>query len=164
MVSDSLSLDKTIPVLTFTNSHHPAIHTNTTPCLLEQGVKVPRHISRSIMRALQIVSPFNLHQATFNPELFRPGSLEDLVQHGLHALRETLQQDKELNVNNTSIGIIGPASPFETNVPQNGPFRILENEQVEPFLKTIIPKEEAAPTSAPSVPAATTDEDVQMQE
>ena len=29
------------------------------------------------------------------------GSLEKLIQHGLHALRETLQQDKELTINNT---------------------------------------------------------------
>ena len=88
------------------------------------------------------------------------------MRHRLHALRETLQQDKELNVNNTSIGIIGPASEHEKNVPPHGPFRIPENDQVEPFLKTIIPKEDvASPTSAPSAAAATiADEDVQMQE
>lgn len=92
------------------------------------------------------------------------GSLEDLVRHGLHALRETLQQDKELNVNNTSIGIVGPASAHEKAIPATGPFRILENEQVEPFLKTMIPKEvdTAAPAAPPAAPAAGGDEDVQM--
>lgn len=87
--------------------------------------------------------------------------MEDLVRHGLHALRETLQQDKELNINNTSIGIVGPASAHEKQVPSGGPFRILEGDVIEPFLKTMIPKQTDA---APAPPAPTADEDVQMGE
>jgi len=92
-------------------------------------------------------------------------SLEDLVRHGLHALRETLQQDKELNVNNTSIGIIGPTGTHETGVPPAGPFRILEGEKVELFLQSMVPKEPEAPAPAPAAaaPIAPTDEDVQME-
>lgn len=95
------------------------------------------------------------------------GSLEELIKHGLHALRETLQQDKELNINNTSIGIVGPASEHETRVPPGGSFRILEGEKVSPFLSTMIPKETAdtaaaAPSAASA--AAAGDEDVQMEE
>ncbi|KAJ2915012.1 hypothetical protein MD484_g5387, partial [Candolleomyces efflorescens] len=102
-------------------------------------------------------------------ESFADCSLEDLIRHGLHALRETLQQDKELTVNNTSIGIIGPASEHEKDVPPGGSFRILENEAVDPFLKTIIPKDSDASatssSSAPAAPAAApTDDDVQMAE
>lgn len=97
-------------------------------------------------------------------------SLEDLIRHGLHALRETLQQDKELNVNNTSIGLIGPASEHEKKVVQpQGAFRILENEAVEPFLKTMIPKgsEGAAPAAASAsagAAGASGTGDVQMAE
>jgi 20S proteasome subunit alpha 6 len=40
-------------------------------------------------------------------------SLEELVRHGLQALRDTLQQDKELNINNTSLGIVGEDREFE---------------------------------------------------
>lgn len=40
-------------------------------------------------------------------ESFAEASLEDVVLHGLRALRETLQADKELNVNNLSIAIVG---------------------------------------------------------
>jgi len=99
---------------------------------------------------------------------FEDCSLEDLVRHGLHALRETLQQDKELNMNNTSIGIIGPASTHETGVPPTGPFRILEGEKVNPFLQSMEPKETEAAAPAPAVagavPAdAATDEDVRME-
>ncbi len=41
-------------------------------------------------------------------DLLVTGNLEDLIRHGLHTLRETLQQDKELTTNNTSIDILGP--------------------------------------------------------
>jgi len=95
-------------------------------------------------------------------ESFADSSLEDLIRHGLHALRETLQQDKELNVNNTSIGIVGPASEHEKAVPPTGPFRILEGDKIDAFLKTMIAKETEAP-AAPAAPAAG-DEDVQMAE
>jgi len=98
-------------------------------------------------------------------ESFADCSLEDLVRHGLHALRETLQQDKELNVNNTSIGIIGPKSEFEEKEVPGGSFRILENQLVEPFLQTMIAKETAAAEAdaAPAPPApAAGDEDVTM--
>ncbi|PPQ92402.1 hypothetical protein CVT25_008752 [Psilocybe cyanescens] len=102
-------------------------------------------------------------------EEFADCALEDLVRHGLHALRETLQQDKELNVNNTSIGIIGPKSEHETSETPGGAFRILENEAVEPFLHTMRSKEdlkeeerkEAALKAAEAAPAAG-DDDVQM--
>jgi len=95
-------------------------------------------------------------------ESFPDCSLEDLIRHGLHALRETLQQDKELNINNTSIGIVGPASQHEKAVPPSGPFRILEGVVVKPFLETMIAKQ--TDTAAPVPPAVTADEDVQMDE
>lgn len=38
---------------------------------------------------------------------FATCSLAELIAHGLNALRDTLQQDKELTVENTSIGIVG---------------------------------------------------------
>jgi len=98
-------------------------------------------------------------------ESFADCTLEDLIRHGLHALRETLQQDKELNINNTSIGIVGPASEHEKTVPPTGPFRILESEKIEPFLRSMVPKEVAEPAApAPPPAAGAGDEDVQMAE
>lgn len=98
-------------------------------------------------------------------ESFADCSLEDLIKHGLHALRETLQQDKDLTVNNTSIGVVGPEGVHETSVPPTGPFRILEGEVIQPYLDTMVPKEPApAPAPAPAAPAeGEGDEDVQMQ-
>jgi 20S proteasome subunit alpha 6 len=92
------------------------------------------------------------------------GSLEDLIRHGLHALRETLQQDKELTINNTSIGIVGPASTHERAVPAEGPFRILEGNKIDIFLKSMVPKTADMPEPLPVAPATTSEEDVQMSE
>lgn len=43
-------------------------------------------------------------------EEFADSSLDELIMHGLNALRDTLQQDKELSTLNTSIATVGPAS------------------------------------------------------
>jgi 20S proteasome subunit alpha 6 len=92
--------------------------------------------------------------------------LEDLIRHGLHALRETLQQDKELTINNTSIGIIGPSGPNEPLSTES--FRILEGEPIADYLSSMLSKEEAmgiTPTpAASSAPPTSSDQDVQMGE
>jgi 20S proteasome subunit alpha 6 len=62
-------------------------------------------------------------------------------------------------VQNTSIGIVGPSGQHETGVTSEGSFRILEEIQV--YLKTMVPKETGEqPAAAP--PPAAGDEDVQM--
>lgn len=93
------------------------------------------------------------------------GNLEELIHHGLCALRETLQQDKELTINNTSIGIIGPAGAHEKALNSEGSFRIVEGEPVDVYLKSLTPKPDptaAAPAAAETT--ATTGGDVQMQD
>jgi 20S proteasome subunit alpha 6 len=45
-------------------------------------------------------------------EEFPEASLEELVVHGLNALRDTLAQDKELTLKNTSIAYVGKDTPF----------------------------------------------------
>ncbi|KAH9967738.1 hypothetical protein BGW80DRAFT_1254535 [Lactifluus volemus] len=58
--------------------------------------------------------------------------LEDLIRHWLHALREMLQQNKELATINTSISILGPCGMHEAEgTPVN--FRILEGTPVEVY-------------------------------
>jgi len=94
-------------------------------------------------------------------ESFADFSLEDLIRHGLHALRETLQQDKELSVKNTSIGIVGPAGAHETHVPAAGSFRILEDDSITVYLQSMVPKETGEVTVTAPPPTAG-DDDVQM--
>jgi 20S proteasome subunit alpha 6 len=118
------------------------------------------------------------------------GSLDELIQHGLSALRDTLQQDKSLTMKNTSIGIIGPATsaiPGATTS-KKANFRVLDDEAVEPYLREMrrrrgepesgeVKEEEetegdaqetgaagGAPTEGAVAGAADGDGDVQMQE
>lgn len=51
-------------------------------------------------------------------------TLDQLVVHGLKALKDTLQSDKELNINNCSIGIVGK----DVN------FYVLESEGLQGYL------------------------------
>jgi 20S proteasome subunit alpha 6 len=110
------------------------------------------------MKVLQIVCGCSPSHTVVRSFKIVAGNLEDLIRHGLHALRETLQQDKELNVNNTSIGIIGPMGQHEKPISPPGSFRILEGEKVDVYLQSMVNKEEAAEP----VPAPSADEDVQM--
>lgn len=64
---------------------------------------------------------------------------DELVKHALRALRESLQQDKELTVENTSIGVGGVGEKFE----------LLEGEAVRSWLEAI---------ADGAAPAATTTE------
>ena len=105
------------------------------------------------------MSVFSINWASLT--LIFIGSLEDLIRHGLHALRETLQQDKELTIKNTSIGIIGPAGVHETNV-RDEAFRILEEEEIDVYLKSMVPKETDQAPAATAPTATGGDEDVQM--
>jgi len=94
---------------------------------------------------------------------FTDCTLEKLVEHGLRALREALQQDKELTIHNTSVGIIGPAGAHETGVMADGSFRILEEEKVDPYIKMLQPAaaaEQPPPAAAPEAPPAAADADV----
>ena len=40
-------------------------------------------------------------------EEFENASREELIRHGLRALKESMSQDKELTIENTSVGVIG---------------------------------------------------------
>lgn len=133
------------------------------PCRSVLAVKVQKPIWRSTMKVSQIVCAVSILHRVHAIDVVS-GNLEDLIRHGLHALRETLQQDKELNVNNTSVGIIGPMGQHEKPISPPGSFRILEGDNVEVYLQSMEKKEEApAPASVPdAAPAPTADEDVQM--
>lgn len=58
---------------------------------------------------------------------FENASREELIIHGLKALKDTLQQDAKLTELNTSIAIVG----------ENCRFTILENDEIKQFLDQI---------------------------
>ncbi|KAJ3290603.1 Proteasome subunit alpha 1, partial [Borealophlyctis nickersoniae] len=66
-------------------------------------------------------------------ELFAEASVDELLVHGLRALRDTLQQDKELHINNCSVGIVGKATNFT----------IIEGEALQQYLDLLAEKDTA---------------------
>ncbi|KAI2633860.1 nucleophile aminohydrolase [Xylaria nigripes] len=46
-----------------------------------------------------------------NLDKFADCGRDELIRHGLKALRETLVQDRELTIENTTVGVVGPKEP-----------------------------------------------------
>lgn len=60
-------------------------------------------------------------------EDFPSASPEELILHGLRALRDSLAQDKELTIENTSIALVGEGQEF----------KIIENEDAKEWLEKL---------------------------
>ncbi|KAI8826566.1 20S proteasome subunit [Fimicolochytrium jonesii] len=73
-------------------------------------------------------------------ESFADASLDDLIVHGLRALRDTMQQDKELDIKNCSIGIVGKGVKYHS----------LEGEPVQKYLDLLGDGAAPASTDAPA--------------
>lgn len=79
-------------------------------------------------------------------EEFPESSLEELVVHGLNALRDTLAQDKELTVKNTSIAYVGKDTPFT----------LLDEDLVVPWLDRLDSVSRSTGGNAPAAAEADT--------
>lgn len=131
------------------NSPPPEPRTNTTPCPSVRVHKALKLTLKKTMKSLWTVGGFLSHFPLYSRLTTLTASIEELITHGLHALRESLQQDKELTILNTSIGIVGPPSASETVFKAGGAFRILEGESIQVFLDMMTPKEAAAAAPEP---------------
>ena len=67
-------------------------------------------------------------------EEFENASREELIKHALRALKESLSQDKELTVDNTSIGVAGI----------NENFKLFEGQEITNWLETTFENRETA--------------------
>lgn len=70
-------------------------------------------------------------------ESFADSDIETLINHGLQSLKASLQQSKTLTPLNTSIAIVGPPGPNERGVGPQGSFRILEGDDIRPFIDAL---------------------------
>jgi 20S proteasome subunit alpha 6 len=70
-----------------------------------------------------------------NLDEFEGASREELIKHALRALKESLSQDKELTIENTSIGVGG--------VDEN--FKLYEGQEIAGWLETTFESRESAP-------------------
>ncbi len=69
-----------------------------------------------------------------NLEHFENATREDLVKHALRALKESLSQDKELTIENTSLGIGGKDEDFQ----------LYEGQAIASWLETTFENREGA--------------------
>jgi 20S proteasome subunit alpha 6 len=76
-----------------------------------------------------------------NLDKFMDCSRDELITHGLRALKETLSQDKELTVDNTSVGVVGKAA--EGAMGRIESFKLYEGQETVPLLEALERSESA---------------------
>ncbi|TFB04502.1 hypothetical protein CCMA1212_003963 [Trichoderma ghanense] len=71
-----------------------------------------------------------------NIDKFADCSKEELVKHGLRALKESLVQDKELTVENTSVGLVG-LTEGPKGRPIIEPFKLYDGFEVKTWIESV---------------------------
>ncbi|SAM85396.1 probable PRE5-20S proteasome subunit (alpha6) [Ustilago bromivora] len=76
-------------------------------------------------------------------EEFSSASLEELVTHGLYALRDTLPQNKGLELEQVSVAVVGPGADADVNSAEarkGEKFRVVEGEELRPYMDKLEPR------------------------
>ena len=76
-----------------------------------------------------------------NADKFADCSRDDLVKHGLRALKETLVEDRELTVDNTSIAVVGGKAPGKKAMEF---FKVHDGADVKDWINSVADDAEAA--------------------
>lgn len=75
---------------------------------------------------------------------FADASRDELIKHALLALKESLSQDKELTVDNTSVGVTGLAKSGKRKIES---FKLYDGSEVGPLLEAALESAEPAPAA-----------------
>ncbi len=75
---------------------------------------------------------------------FENASRDELIKHGIRALKESLGQDKELTVENTSLGITGYASGGKRKLDS---FKLFDGVEIGPLLEAALEGEGQIPAT-----------------
>lgn len=75
---------------------------------------------------------------------FADASRDELIKHGLLALKESLSQDKELTVDNASLGVTGVAKDGKRKIET---FKLYDGPEIGPLLEAALETSEAAPAA-----------------
>ena len=73
---------------------------------------------------------------------FESATRQDLIRHGLRALKESLAQDKELSVENTSVGVVGRAEEGKRKLES---FKLYDGPEVAALLDASLESAEVQP-------------------
>lgn len=71
-----------------------------------------------------------------NVAQFADCNREELIKHGLRALKESLVQDRELTVDNTSVGVVG-VETTKDGVKQVDPFKGYDGQEVKAWIDAV---------------------------
>lgn len=69
-----------------------------------------------------------------NLEKFEGCGREELVKHGLRALKESLAQDKELTVENCSVGVVGVRAEGQKTIEN---FKLYDGQEVKQWVDLV---------------------------
>lgn len=96
-----------------------------------------------------------------NYEEFQSADLDALIQHGLYALRDTLQQNKDLELDQVSVAVVGPGADADVNsasARKGEKFRVIEGQDLRTYLDRIEPRPiPGSRTTTDTAPATTQD-------
>lgn len=96
-----------------------------------------------------------------NLDKFEACGREELIAHGLRALKESLVQDRELTVENTSVGVVG-LETGKDGLKKVDPFQVYDGQDVKGWIDAVADDKEAggdgdgdgeAEGAAPAAPA-----------
>ena len=82
-----------------------------------------------------------------NIESFRDCSREELIKHGLKALKESLVQDKELTVENTSVAVSGFKGEGYKEI---DPFKVYDRFEVKDWIDSVSGEKEGGGDDEPA--------------
>lgn len=71
-----------------------------------------------------------------NLDKFHDCGREELIRHGLRALKESLVQDRELTVDNTSVGVLGTVVGKD-GVAKVEPFQVFDGQDVAAWIESV---------------------------
>lgn len=77
-----------------------------------------------------------------NIDKFESCDREELIKHGLRALKESLVQDRELTVENTSVGVVGLEHNAD-GVKKVDPFKVYDGQDVKAWIDAVADDKEA---------------------
>jgi 20S proteasome subunit alpha 6 len=72
-----------------------------------------------------------------NIDKFAECGREELIRHGLRALKESLVQDRELTVDNTSVGVAGLVTSDEDGTTKVEPFKVYDQQEVAAWIDSV---------------------------
>jgi 20S proteasome subunit alpha 6 len=78
-----------------------------------------------------------------NMDAFASCGREELVRHGLKALKESLVQDRELTVENTSVGVVGFELDEQSKKKKVEPFKVYDGQDVSAWIESVADDKEA---------------------